>query len=96
MSSCLFRSRSLGELWIFSIYVLFLIGKVLKEFSELRGKIVFLLTHDVVWEGDSWLFEITIEFEVSGIYLNGQKIVFEAMENMWKLVNEVSKTMACK
>ena len=96
MSSCLFRSRSLGELWIFSIYVLFLIGKVLKEFSELRGKIVFLLTHDVVWEGDSWLFENTIEFEVSGIYLNGQKIVFEAMENMGKLVNEVSKTMACK
>ena len=68
----------------------------MKEFSELRGKIVFLLTHDVVWEGDSWLFENTIEFEVSGIYLNGQKIVFEAMENMWKLVNEVSKTMACK
>ena len=96
MSSCLFRSRSLGELWIFSINVLFLIGKVLKEFSELHGKIVFLLTHDVVWEGDSWLFENTIEFEVSGINLNGQKIVFEVMENMLKLVNEVSKTMACK
>ena len=40
--------------------------------------------------------KLRLSFEVSGIYLNGQKIVFEAMENMGKLVNEVSKTMACK